>query len=545
MVTLKLKIKDIQQPEFIRNLQQDYSYAFRKLFRNYFDPNYKEISKQVEKQFHLNSWFMDSLQVEVKTKIEQIKTNKKQVEENIVKIHKLLDEFSKKTSLTKKERRKVYRLKKKEQQSSKSLGSNITFGGKTNLKNITKLHNKIKKLNSSDINYQETLNQIVIATQKYKEQRILPISSIGESPYHGNRFFQIIDNTHILFKPSKSIKIIIELESYKNKKNILTRLKEAMQDKYMAVSFKLSTEYIWISYDEQKLNGFAFDKNNWSKELKKYPKNDSNVEIRKQITKDFYQEQKDRQSINKLPNRYIAIDLNPQFIGYSICDYKDKTQTIIDKGCIDLSKLNAKLNLSSTNQKQKHQNNKREFEICQAWKYLFKLATHYKCAYFVMEDLNFKPTLINENSKEGNRQTKNLWHRTLTTNLIKKYTNQLGIQLIEVNPCYSSFIGNINYKFYDPVNASLEINRRGCFKYVKEHFFPNFSLETALDTMSTINQFNVRDALNVEELNSLTSYIALFNLCKKTKLKYRRCLNNFKQFSLNNINIHFFRNFIN
>ena len=58
MVTLKLKIKDIQQPEFIRNLQQDYSYAFRKLFRNYFDPNYKEIYKKVEEQFHLNSWFM-------------------------------------------------------------------------------------------------------------------------------------------------------------------------------------------------------------------------------------------------------------------------------------------------------------------------------------------------------------------------------------------------------------------------------------------------------------------------------------------------------
>lgn len=39
--------------------------------------------------------------------------------------------------------------------------------------------------------------------------------------------------------------------------------------------------------------------------------------------------------------------------------------------------------------------------------------------------------------------------------------------MIEVNPAYSSFVGNMSYDYFDPISASLEICRRGINKYIK------------------------------------------------------------------------------
>jgi len=101
------------------------------------------------------------------------------------------------------------------------------------------------------------------------------------------------------------------------------------------------------------------------------------------------------------------------------------------------------------------------------WKYIFNLAKHYKVSHFVMEDLDFKPKVDKNKPKEFNRKTKNLWHRTLTQQLVNKYCNINGIIKIEVIPCYSSFIGNMVYEDYDPIAASLELCRRGIVKYIK------------------------------------------------------------------------------
>jgi IS605 OrfB family transposase len=181
-----------------------------------------------------------------------------------------------------------------------------------------------------------------------------------------------------------------------------------------------------------------------------------------------------------------------------------------------LSNLSKSLKFSSIDLKQKYQNNKRKFEICEAWKYIFKLATHYKVGHFVMEDLDFKEKSVNVNSKEANRKTKNIWHRTLTTNLINKYCNSLGIQKIEVIAAYSSFIGNIQHNYVDPINASLEIARRGIVKYTKESsIFPVLN-SNDLDTMCLLG-------LDVQD-NILLNWKTAFGRFVTSKLRYRRAL---------------------
>ena len=135
-------------------------------------------------------------------------------------------------------------------------------------------------------------------------------------------------------------------------------------------------------------------------------------------------------------------------------------------------------------------------------------------------------------SKEFNRKVRNIWHRGLSCNLISKYCNCLGIQKIEVNPCYTSFIGNIKYNYFDPVNASLEIGRRGMFKYEKGAFFPKVT-EADLNTMSRLIAKS-RDVLDKTELlrklKSLSNWKDFFKLFSTDGLnvKYRRSLSDVK-----------------
>jgi IS605 OrfB family transposase len=323
----------------------------------------------------------------------------------------------------------------------------------------------------------------------------LPIYSVGEAPKNSNRKFNFqFDKQQIIFKPNKDTKISINYYCSKNQQTVLSKLQMYLGTQ--AISVRLSNDYVWISFDEEKLNNYEFKKNDFIKELKILTKEQNTAEKRKKIYKKHIAEQRDRQLENKLNNRYLAVDLNPEFIGFCIVD-KQENGSIknIHLECIDLTNLSKALKLSSTDIKQKYQNNKRKYEICQAWKYIFNLATHYKVGHFVMEELNFKEKSVNVNSNEANRKTRNIWHRTLTTNLILKYCNSLGIEQIPVNAAYSSFIGNIQHNYFDPINASLEIARRGIVKYTK-----GGSIFPVLDG----NDFDTMCLLGLDVQNNIT-----------------------------------------
>jgi hypothetical protein len=108
----------------------------------------------------------------------------------------------------------------------------------------------------------------------------------------------------------------------------------------------------------------------------------------------------------------------------------------------------------------------------------------------------------------------------------------MGIIKIEVNPCYSSFIGNMIYDYIDPINASIEIGRRGIFKYKKDSFYPKLT-STILNTMKT--KFS-RDVLDIKDGDN---WMNIYQEVKKSGLRYRATLNDCnKTFSVVNNIIH-------
>ena len=209
---------------------------------------------------------------------------------------------------------------------------------------------------------------------------------------------------------------------------------------------------------------------------------------------------------NLLTNRVLGIDLNPNYIGISVLDFKeDNTFQVIHKQVFDLS------NLNDTNNK-----NKIKFELQQIDNDILKLCKHYRVSKLVVEDLKFKK----DNhfwSKKLNRLCKNQFRFSQITNHLNTLCNVYGVEFVQVNAAYSSFVGNFIYgsdNCPDMVAASIEITRRGYKKFQKEWFYPSVvSTERIKEVLG--NQWKKELKLSVN------SWIKLFNQIKKLKLKYR------------------------
>lgn len=390
---------------------------------------------------------------DVNMKLTQLETSRKKKLAEIVDIEKqLLGQFT-----TRREKRHKYRITNKLARLKKSLKKDITFGGKNLLRDITKL-SQIKEKT-------EVQNELLSSKKNlFTNNRSLGIYLLGRAYEKGNRKVNFdLENNKITFKPNKNSHIEIEFETRESKK-LLLKLQRMSEERAIPLTIRLTSNFIHLTYDNELVAGYSFNDVACKKEQRLIDK--ENKEERKQVYIKHKREQESRKKIGKIDNRYISVDLNPGCIGVSVFDDCDGKQRFIHNELIDLSKLNTRLGLSSIDPKQIKQNNKRKHEIREAWKYIFKLATHFMAYNFVMEDLNFKPNK-KDKGKGFNRVTKNLWHRTLTTELITKYCETLGLSKIEVNPCYSSFIGNMTNTFPDAVSAAVEIGRRGIFKYKK------------------------------------------------------------------------------
>ncbi len=501
MLTYKLKIKNkIDVSYYCKN----YSFLFRKLYANFELSADKNYQKELQAKYGLDSWFFESCKKEVKMKLLQNETQRKK---QLLQIQSIEKELLNNNFEGKKGKRKKFYLTEKLGYLKEKQAKKITFGGLSNLQKISFLSNE----------KQENQTELSLIKKKYYKQRIILIYSIGEAPQKSNRKFSF-DFLHqkILFKPDKDTKFNIDFYCSKNQQKVLDKLQKYIG--VMPVSVRLDNDFVWISFDEEKLNNYEFKENEYFREIKKVPKNEENSkELRKEIYKKFIAEQRERKLVNKLNNRYLAVDLNPEFIGFCVVDKLENGGiNEVYKECLDLSNLNTKTRLSSTDKKQIKQNNKRKFELCEAWKYIFDLATHFKVAYFVSEELEFKAKSYNENSNLANYKTKNIWHRTLTTNLINKYCNILGIEKIGIIPAYSSFIGNIQHTYFDPISASIEIARRGTVKYDKGNsIFPVLS-DKDKDTMCLLG-------LDVP-CDTVLNWKNALGLFATSGLRYRRVL---------------------
>ena len=358
---------------------------------------------------------------------------------------------------------------------SKSLLRNekVIFGGKKLF--IDRCQNKISK-------------------EEFKIKKLRPIYSVGESPRKGNRKFSIITENHIIFKPTKEEHFLLEINPSKNYQKYLLELLDLASQKKIPIDFKLDLDYVYISFDLNKLK------------------------IERIISE-------------KIKDRYFAIDMNPNYIGYTVIDWVDgQNYKIIDKGCFSLKDLNdyddslKGKGFSSESKERKYVSNKRNYEISDIAHKLERITNHYKCENFVMEDLSI-PSKDNGKGKRFNRLCNQQWCRNRFCNILKKLCKFDKIKILEVIPNYTSFIGNLVYrseKLPDFILASIEISRRGYefnHQYIlkdkeieKNIIFGNFEKDKEVYEQSL-------EELGIDEIPS--SFQELYDIIKKSKTRYR------------------------
>lgn len=362
----------------------------------------------------------------------------------------------------------------------------IIFGGKKNY--FQRLKNNISK-------------------EQFKLKRLSPIYSIGEvvnKSVKGNRKFHIEqDLENILFKPNKLTKINLQLIGLNKRKQILSKLYQKQERKEIKIAYKLDLEYIYIIFEETDIYNYE------TKFIK---------------------------------NRVLALDLNPNYIGWSIVDWKSEAEfNVIKSGVYSIKKLNDKdFNLknkgyNSDSKERKYISDKRNFETIQIVKNLINKSIYYKCQLISIEDLNIK-TSDKELGKHFNKLVNNSWCRNIFINNLTKRCNIHNIKLLKVKSEYSSFIGNFLYRHLnlpDMVLASIEIGRRG-YEFYNQYISKVKEIKKNI-IRPNLSMFNKLYLKSLEEFNLQPIYkdlIELYNFFKKSKLKYRLSIDDFNlQFS--------------
>ena len=396
-------------------------------------------------------------------------------------LHFLYNRISDNQSITEKELRLLYNnvnncslinkwlfqcAIKEARQIYNSHGAKIIFGGKSNY---------FKRSN------------LAITKEEYKAKRISTIYSIGEANYKGNRFFRLKPDNVLTFQPNRLCHIDLELIGLrKHRQTIISTLTELANQKKVTITYKLSNEYVWISYDEKLV---------------------TNIET------------------SKIKNRVFAIDMNPNYVGWSIVDWKSSSNfRIVKEGIISIKELNDydnKQKIDST--KRKHISNIRRHAIIEICKNLVDTAVYYRCDKFVLENLKFN---AKGSYSKFNRLTRNQWCRDLLEMNVTKRCNIYNINVIKVKPEYSSFVGNFLFRhvtnMLDMVLASIEIGRRGyefSSQYIdktkhkkKNIVLPDISDFDDLYTKS-LEEFSIKEKLD--------SLLALYSYIKNAKMTYR------------------------
>lgn len=135
------------------------------------------------------------------------------------------------------------------------------------------------------------------------------------------------------------------------------------------------------------------------------------------------------------------------------------------KKVFTLSELTKKSGKDSSHATSKYIVNKRRFETLNIAHEIDALTKAWHVSKIAFEDLHFKSSFSRH---ESNRLCKNNWNRLLFENKLKMLAKEHGIQVVEINPAYTSQVGNILYgnnTTPDMVAASIEIARRAYKKF--------------------------------------------------------------------------------
>jgi hypothetical protein len=495
MRTITLYFPEI--PE-IKEFQRMYSTTYRKVYNNIDKITDKEYIKKIcseEQLLKLNT--LNSIITEVESDIKKYKTQQKQIVERIEHYLEEINELFKRIESKKRNRkiknlkRKIFLLDKKMNKNLKQRGKKPVFGSKLLAREMT--YNKNMFLKTGEEKYEIIFNQ---KKEQWKEQRLRNFYSVGNSNDKGNIFFDFdFNNNKIIFKPNRKTKLNIVINPTKSQTKELEQLQTLINLKEIPVTVYLSSTKISIIYSSERLNNFDFKRTDYQKEKK-----NKSDEEKKLIWIKYKNEQNERKMFGKLSDVYCGIDLNPEHIGIAI---RNKKKILYTEG-YDLTEILKKTKDNNTETIR--------YNLAHIYKDIFKICSHYKVSHFVTEELSFKHD--ETQPKSFKRKTKNLWCREFQVDLIQKYTEHLGIVHLEVNPAYSSFVGNMVYECFDPVAASLEIVRRGMLykKILKEDWYPDTKGFRLSSIGTHVSDLEIRN-LNVQ---------SVYQLFKSRNQSYRR-----------------------
>ena len=328
----------------------------------------------------------------------------------------------------------------------------------------------------------------LISKEEFKLKRLRPLQVVGAANNKGNCKFQILYENKILFKPSRKEHFVLNLEGVgKNYQKKLKALILAQEKRELPITYKLDLEYVYLTFDES-----AIEK----------------VDIKL-----------------KLKDRIFAIDLNPNYIGWSVVDWKGElSYKLIKSGLISLKSLNGyenNLNVSSDSPEKKYITNKRKFEIIEIGYELAKLANHFRCEIFSLENLNIKSS-DKSRGRNFNRLVNNQWNRNLLVHILEKNCKLYQIHFQKVMANYSSFLGNLVYreeKLPDPCLASIEIGRRA-YEFYHQYVVKDKNKEKNI-IFDKLENVKDRIAKSLEEFGYSDTFESLSDLYYK--LKKRKC----------------------
>ena len=336
----------------------------------------------------------------------------------------------------------------------------------------------------------------LIDKETFKYRRMFPIGLLGQKDTKGNRLVAFdLDNHRLVYKPNRNRHVEIKFLPMRKKiSKELSKVQELANQKKIGITVKLSDKFIWLTYDETLIHQEKFTR--------------------------------------LQGRRVLGIDLNPEYIGLSILEFDRKNDfKVLHKRVYDLTRLTAKSGKSSSDKKSKYLTNKLKHETIAIAHEISKLVNVWKCKTVSVEDLNIKPSDTGK-GKQRNRKCNNVWQRKLFITKLKMLAGIHGFDVTEVNPAYSSIVGNFAYgneSTPDMVAASIEIAGRAYRKFEKGWFYPRFNIQ-------------FRDEQWKQTLGPVDDWKELFRKIKETGLKYRYLLGDYVHnavFSKNYIQRHY------
>lgn len=341
-----------------------------------------------------------------------------------------------------------------------------------------------------------------IDKETFNLNRLSSLFSIGEKKsgtksVHGNRKFKLTPDLKQVTLKLKNKKVKLNLIGNYSK-NLLYKLSQVYKHQVLddtALTYKIDTNYIYITFDEtivlrSKLNS-------------------------KQIT-----------------NRVLSLDLNPNYIGWSITDWKSSSNfNVIKSGVYSFKDLTDKIQdlkgkgFSSESPIRKHLNNKLEYETYQVVKNLINKAIYYKVQLIGIEDLSIKGKNLGK-GRYLNGLINNKWLRNKFSTCLEKYCNIYGFKFQKVKPEYSSFIGNFLFQSLnlpDMVLSSIEIGRR-CYEFYNQYITKQNKIQKNI-IQPNLKDFNSLYIKSLEEFNMQNEKVKdlkdLYYIFKNSKLTYR------------------------